>query len=219
MPEDWEPAGASTYPYKVLFNNVDDNLLETARATLPKIVANIKKAVGLEATACHRSISILQLSKIWFNNELLRELLNRVHDALPSECVSAKEMLGFIVWNYTFAFIAAALKNFMIQTRRLKQYTQQKRSASLTSCTRKSSRVCQRSERLLMQLAVIWLMMCDVPPSAWCHCMCNCEKHAEKSSYKMRVFFVKMITMSVSRATHASRVALPIFKTQTRLLV
>ena len=96
MPEDWEPAGASTYPYKVLFNNVDDNLLETARATLPKIVANIKKAVGLEATACHRSISILQLSKIWFNNELLHELLNRVHDALPSKCVSAKEMLGFI---------------------------------------------------------------------------------------------------------------------------
>ena len=33
MPEDWGPAGASTFPYKVLFNNVDDELVETARAT------------------------------------------------------------------------------------------------------------------------------------------------------------------------------------------
>ena len=38
MPEDWEPAGASIFPYKVLFNNVDEELLATARATVPKIV-------------------------------------------------------------------------------------------------------------------------------------------------------------------------------------
>ena len=86
MPEDWEKDGASTFQYK---NNVDEKLLETAHA---RSLPTFKK----KATASHRSINILQLSKIWFNNELLRELLNRVHDALPTERVSAKEMLGFI---------------------------------------------------------------------------------------------------------------------------
>ena len=224
MPEDWEPAGASTFPYKVLFNNVDEELLATARATVHKIVANIKKAVGLKATVAvnHHSINILKLSKIWFNNELLRELLNRVNDALTTERVSAKEILGFIAWNCICVFTAAAQKSSMILARRLKQYTQQQRSASLTRCIRKFSRVCQRSVQLLMLLAVMWRMMYDVPLSAWteswCHCMRSCERHAEEySSYQMKQFYVKMITMSVNGAIHASRVALHIFITQTRL--
>ena len=131
---------------------------ETARATIPNIVANIKKAVGLKATVSHRSISILQISKIWFNNELLCELFNRVHVALPTDRVSAKEMLacGTVPVHLTLA----ALQEFYDSGPVAKEYTKQQRSASLTRCTRKSSRVCQRSERLLMQLAVIWPMMC-----------------------------------------------------------
>eukprot|EP00731_Ephydatia_muelleri_P019415 Em0012g240a len=42
-------------------------------------------------------ITISRLSQIWFDHQLLRELLTRVNDALPGEQISIKELFQFLM--------------------------------------------------------------------------------------------------------------------------
>ena len=72
-------------PYKVHLNNVDDELLKSARIVVPMIVSNLKKGACVRQNTDPSDITISRLSQIWFDHQLLRELLTRVNDALPGE--------------------------------------------------------------------------------------------------------------------------------------
>ena len=47
MPCGWKPVDRRLFPMKVTFNDVDTDLLKTTRLIVPKIVNNLKAAVGM----------------------------------------------------------------------------------------------------------------------------------------------------------------------------
>ena len=88
----WRYVSHTEVPYKVRLNNVDDELLKSARIVVLRIVSNLKKAACVRQNTDPTDITISQLSQIWFDHLLLRELLTRVNDALPGEQINIKEL-------------------------------------------------------------------------------------------------------------------------------
>ena len=95
-PNGWRYVSHTEVPFKVHLNNVDDELLKSARIVVPRIVSNLKKAACVRQNTDPTDITISRLSQIWFDHQLLRELLARVNDALPGEQINIKELFQFL---------------------------------------------------------------------------------------------------------------------------
>lgn len=77
-------------------NNIDDKPLKLVRTIVPRIVSNLKKATCVQQHTDPADITIGRLSQMWFNHQLLRELLTRVNDALPAEPINIKELFQYL---------------------------------------------------------------------------------------------------------------------------
>ena len=71
-PNGWRYVSHTEVPYKVHLSNVDDELLKSARTVVPRIASNLKKAACVTDPS---DITISRLSQIWFDHQLLRELV------------------------------------------------------------------------------------------------------------------------------------------------
>ena len=73
-------------------NNVDDELLKSARIVVPRIVSSRMCTANTDPS----DITISRLSQIWFDHQLLRELPTRVNCALPGEQININELFQFL---------------------------------------------------------------------------------------------------------------------------
>ena len=96
-PNGWRHVSHTEVPYKVHLNNVDDELLKSARIVVPRIVSNLKKTTCVRQNTDPSDITISRLLQIWFDHQLLRELHTRVNDALPGEQINIKERFQFLM--------------------------------------------------------------------------------------------------------------------------
>jgi hypothetical protein len=101
MSSGWVEVDNSLRRPKLYFNKVDEVMLATVRAELPVIVEQVKQALGKKGRnyglSQLKSLPIEDFSRIWFNNDLLRNLMDRINRSLPdSESINKYELFQFV---------------------------------------------------------------------------------------------------------------------------